>query len=251
MTSPTSSKSRRAWLAPALLGALLCLAPPPAAAQTADKDLDPGVKMNFLIMEGGYFRIEPEEYLRQGIQASIVDNHRYAVYLLTKAIDSGGLSLENLSRAYVARGISFRGLGKQKEALNDFAQALEAVPRSATAYYQLAKTLQAMGKTTEAIIALNQAVAMKPNYAQAYLLRGLTWMQRGDYNLAANDFSQCIRHDSSLADAFFQRGLAQRKLGNLSEALADFKEFSLRKPLDKDVKPLIRQLERQQGKDKG
>ncbi|MBU2468568.1 MAG: tetratricopeptide repeat protein [Proteobacteria bacterium] len=234
-----------------LLWVVFCRAPAPAASQLTDKDLDPGVKMNFLIMEGGYFRIEPEQYLSEGIQASIVENHRYAVYLLTKAIDSGGLSLDNLSRAYVARGISNRALGDQKAAIHDLAKALEAVPSSATAHYQLAETLRAMGKTTEAIIALNQAIALKPNYAQAYYLRGSIWMQRGDNRLAAKDFSQCIAYDSSLAKAFLQRGKAQRKLGNTSEALADFNEFSLRNPLDEHVKELIRQLKNQKPKGEG
>ena len=235
----------------ALLWACLFMSASPAAAQVTDKELDPGVKMNFLIMEGGHFRIEPEQYLREGIQASIVDNYRYAVYLLSKAIDSGGLSLDNLSRAYVARGISYQGLGKPKDAVHDFAKSLEAMPSSPTAHYHLANVLKDMNKTTEAIIALNQAITLKPNYAQAYLLRGRIWMQRGDYNLAAKNFSQCIAYDSSQAKAFFERGQARRKLGKLDQALADFKEFSLRQPLDEQVKQLIIKLEYQRKGQKG
>ncbi|MBU4276653.1 MAG: tetratricopeptide repeat protein [Proteobacteria bacterium] len=235
----------------ALVWACLSLAPYPALAQESDKDLDPGVKLNYLIMEGGYFRIEPEQYLREGIQASIVDNYRRAVYLLSKAIDSGGLTLGDLSRAYVARGISYQGLGKLKEALHDFAKALEAMPSSPTAHYHLADVLKDQKKTTEAIIALNQAVTLKPNYAQAYLLRGRVWMQRGDYNLAAKDFSQCIAYDSSLAKAFFERGQALRKMGKINDALADFKEFALRNPLDSQVKQLIIKLEYQLKDQKG
>lgn len=227
----------------ALVWACLSLGPPPALAQESDKDLDPGVKLNYLIMEGGYFRIEPEQYLREGIQASIVDNYRRAIYLLSKAIDSGGLTLGDLSRAYVARGISYQGMGQLDKALRDFAKALEAMPSSPTAHYHLADVLKDQKKTTEAIIALNQAVTLKPNYAQAYLLRGRIWMQRGDYNLAAKDFSQCIAYDSSLARAFFERGQALRKLGKINDALADFKEFALRNPLDSQVKQLIIKLE--------
>lgn len=235
----------------ALLWACLAMPPPSAMAQVADKDLDPGVKMNFLIMEGGYFRIEPEQHLREGIQASIVNDYRRAVYLLSKAIDSGGLALGDLSRAYAARGISNQGLGKLKEAVHDFAKALEAMPSSPTAHYHLAKALKDLNKTTEAIIALNQAITLKPNYAQAYLLRGQVWVQRGDYNLAAKDFGLCIAHDSSLAKAFYERGLALRELGKLDQALADFKEFSLRNPLDDQVKQLIIKLEYQRKKQKG
>ncbi|MBU4564843.1 MAG: tetratricopeptide repeat protein [Desulfarculus sp.] len=227
----------------ALVWACLSLAPFPALAQGTDKDLDPGVKLNYLIMEGDYFRIEPEQYLREGIQASITDNYRRAVYLLSKAIDSGGLTLGDLSRAYVARGVSYQGMGKLNEAVHDFAKALEAMPSSPTAHYHLANVLKDKKKTTEAIIALNQAITLKPNYAQAYLLRGRIWMQRGDYNLAAKDFSQCIAHDSSIGRAFYERGQALRKMGKINDALADFKEFSLRNPLDSQVKQLIIKLE--------
>ena len=241
---------KRLGAALALLAALLCLAPDLAGAQSADRDLDPGVQMNFLIMEGKYFRIEPEQYLREGLQVSIVGNHRYAVSLLNKAIDSGGLSMENLSQAYVTRGISLRALGKKKESLFDMAKALEAMPSSANAHYQLAETLKDMGKTTEAIMALNQAVTLKPNYAQAYYLRGILWRDKGEYNLAAKDFAQCITHDSSIAEAYLQRARMEQKLGRIQEALADFKEYSLRQPLDNDVKMTIGQLERQVSKGK-
>ncbi|MCB2190429.1 MAG: tetratricopeptide repeat protein [Deltaproteobacteria bacterium] len=241
--SPTSPKLLACLSLLALLLLLPCLGTPPALAQPSDKDLDPGVKMNFLIMEGGYFRIEPEQYMREGIQASIVDNYPLAVYLLSKAIDSGGLSLDNLSRAYVARGISYQGMGKLKEAVRDQAKALEAAPSSPTAHYHLANALKDINKTTEAIIALNQAVTLKPNYAKAYLLRGRIWMQRGDYALAEKNFGKCISYDSSVSEAFLQRGQARRKLGDLDGAMADFKEYSLRNPLDDKVKQFIIKLE--------
>ena len=209
-----------------------------------EQNLDSRTRMNLLGMQGPVFKPMPEEYLRAGNQASIVGNHRYAIHLLTEAIDLGGLSLPQLSQAYTSRGISKSRSNHLEDAVYDFAKALEAQPSNAPAHYYLGETMRNLGLFTEAIVVLNQAVALKPNYAKAYYLRGTVWLLKGEDKLAADDFGLATQYNSALADAFYMRSLALQNMGSLPRALEELKEFQLRNPLDESIPPMVKDLER-------
>jgi tetratricopeptide (TPR) repeat protein len=239
---------------PAVLGRLLpvllvpCLLALPAwaadkpSAGPAEKDLDPGVRMSLQLMKGPYFKASPEEYLSGGIGASIVGNHRYAVKLLTMAIDSGGLNMEQLAQAYLNRGMARMHINQHRLAVEDLTKALESMPDKYDTYFQLGNALRALGAFTEAIIAYNRALELKPGYAPAYYMRGSVWLIKGDNRLAVNDFSEAIRMRPKMDDAFYLRSQAYEALGEWDKALADLKSFHLLNPLDDSVEISIARL---------
>lgn len=244
---PDLPRSAAPWSLLPILLALCLLAPAAWAADKpgsgpAEKDLDPGIRMSLQAMKGPYFKASPEEYLSAGIGASIVGNHRYAVKLLTWAIDSGGLNLEQLAQAYLNRGMARMKINQLRPAVEDLTKALESMPDKYDTYFQLGNALRAMGAFTEAIIAYNRALELKPGYAPAHYMRGSVWLIKGDNHLAIKDLSEVIRQQPKMDDAFYLRSQAFEALGEWDKALADLRSYHLLHPLDNSVDITITRL---------
>jgi len=126
-------------------------------------------------------------------------NYDKAIRLFTKAIESGEVSPENLSKMYFNRGIAWENKGDLNKAIADYTKAIE----------------------------------INPNYAKAYNNRGLAWHNKDDYDKAIADFTRAIEIEPKYAKAYHSRGLAWDKKGYTDKAKADYERA---KKLDPNIR---------------
>ena len=76
--------------------------------------------------------------VRTGFEAARRGDHATAIRFLTRAIDSGELSSDQLMALYTLRGISWKSTGEYAKALADFDKAIELDSQCVPAYNELA-----------------------------------------------------------------------------------------------------------------
>jgi tetratricopeptide (TPR) repeat protein len=119
------------------LAACLCLAAPAAAAG-------------------------PKELITAGNQAAQAGRYDQAIRLYTRAIESGGLSDQNLAVAYANRGSAKDDSGRTDQAVKDFNRALELDPDHAEAYYNRSFAYEKKGLIPLAVADMEKAVRLAP-----------------------------------------------------------------------------------------
>jgi protein O-GlcNAc transferase len=123
---------------------------------------------------------------------------------------------------HVNHGHVLQRLGRNEQALERFARALDIDPRNANAYCYRARALSELGRRGEAVLDFDRALELEPHRADLHYSRGtlLQSLQRLDEAVEAYDRALAIaRH---LVEAFNNRGTALHELGRLEEALASY-----------------------------
>jgi len=128
------------------------------------------------------------------------------------------------AKAYNNRGLTLEALGNQKEALRDYDQAIALDPAFVLAYNNRGNTLDALGRREEALRDYSQAIALDPTDTKAYKNRGLTLAELGRREEAVRDYSQAIALDPTDTKAFYNRGNCLTELGRREEALRDYSQ---------------------------
>ncbi|XGW00502.1 MAG: tetratricopeptide repeat protein [Leptolyngbya sp. BL-A-14] len=135
--------------------------------------------------------------------------------------------------AYTNRGISYHRLGDTGAAIRDYEQALKLDPKSPVLHSNLSYAYYDRQNYDKALEEGNQAVALGGNLAQAHINLANARSKKGDYNGALQDYNQAIRLNpppAILAGAYSNRGNAQLALNNTSAALADYNQAIQLKP---------------------
>jgi tetratricopeptide (TPR) repeat protein len=190
---------------------------------------------------------------KAGIAAAVGGDYDEAIKLLTKAIESGELSREDLSSvyynrgnawiekvdygkgiadytkaieidpgyaaAYNNRGLAWYGTGDYIKAIADWTKAIEINPKYANAYYNRGNVWYGRGDHDKAIADWTKAIEINPKYANAYYNRGNVWYGRGDYDKAIVDYTKAIEINPKHTFAYYGRGLAWVKKGNYIKAI--------------------------------
>ena len=95
---------------------------------------------------------------KAGIAAANRDDYDKAIGLFTKAIESGELPRENLSKVYFDRARAWGEKGDYDKAIADYTKAIE----------------------------------INPKFADAYLYRSIAWGKKGDYDRSDADKAKAI-----------------------------------------------------------
>jgi tetratricopeptide (TPR) repeat protein len=159
-----------------------------------------------------------------GVAAANEGKYDDAIRLLTKAIASGELSQEELSRAYNSRGLSWDKKGDYDKAIADYSKAIMIDPKYVEAYNNRGSACDKKGDYDKAIADCSKAIELDPMYAEAYNNRGIAWAMKVDYDKAIVDFTTAIKINPKDANAYFNRGLARNKKGEHDKAKDDFDE---------------------------
>jgi tetratricopeptide (TPR) repeat protein len=149
-------------------------------------------------------------------------NYDKAISLFTKAIESGEVSPENLSKMYFNRGIAWENKGGLNKAIADYTKAIEINPNYAKAYNNRGLAWHNKGDYDKAIADFTKAIEFNPKSAKAYNNRGLAWDHKGDYDKAIADYTKAIEIDSKYDKAYNNRGLAWDHKGDYDKAIADY-----------------------------
>lgn len=134
---------------------------------------------------------------------------------------SSALKLEKQASAYCGRAAVHEALGKDAEALEDYAQAIECgiAQDKELAYHERAIYYRNHDQTEEAISDLTTAVTTRP-CMDAYIDRGKLYRKQGKNQEAVDDFSRAIRITSTEL-AYHERALAYFELKDFRAALSD------------------------------
>ena len=151
-------------------------------------------------------------------------NYDEAIKLCTKAIASGELSREDLSKVYNNRGEAWDGKDDSDKAIADYTKAIELDPKFADAYLNRGLALANKGAFDKAIVDFTKVIEIKPNYSRVYYYRGFSWGGKGEYDKAIVDYTKAIELDPKFALAYKNRGHAWEKKGDSDKAIADYKK---------------------------
>ena len=168
-------------------------------------------------------------YFYRGTCHAESDNHREATMDFTMAI----ALRPDLAEAYCRRGRSFRYLGKNVKAAEDFDRvaefdlAVEFEAEDAEAYYQRALRSYENGEYEKVVADLDKAIAIRPDHERTHYLRGVVNRKSGNQIRAAEDFDRASELDTLIefeaedAEAYYQRAIRSIENRKYVKAVAD------------------------------
>ena len=133
----------------------------------------------------------------------------------------------NDATAYLNRGVARHRLGDASAAIRDYEQALKLDPNSAVLHSNLSYAYYERQNYDKALEAGNQAVALDGNFAQAHINLANARAKKGDNDGALQDYAQAIAlrpQASILAGAYNNRGNVQFALNKTREAIGDYNQ---------------------------
>jgi tetratricopeptide (TPR) repeat protein len=133
-----------------------------------------------------------------------------------------GLDTQSKVILFERRGYAMGGLGKYREALDNFNRAIELDDKMAQAIAMRGQTLHELGKNEEALADFDRAIELDEKMDWAIAMRGQILRELGRYEEALADFDRAIELDEKMDWAIASRGQILRELGRYEEALTDF-----------------------------
>ncbi len=160
--------------------------------------------------------------MREGAIALKRGDSGQAVVEYTAAL--ADTSLPNDRRAAILndRAVALVRLGKHREAIEDYNQAIELFPEYAALYNNRGNLLLALDQTDESIKDFNRAIVLAPGYAAAYNNRASALLKHGNKNAAIKDYTAAVRLIPSSPAPLSGRGRAHLALGRPHAAIRDF-----------------------------
>lgn len=185
---------------------------------------DKAIKLFTKAIESGELSREDlsKTYYNRGDSWRKKGDYDKAIADLNKASESGALSREDLSKTYCNRGLAWYNKGDLDKAVADYTKAIELDPKYTRAYFNRGLARGNKGDLNKAIADYTKAIEIDPNYAKAYYNRGLVWMEKGDDDRAITDFTKVIEINPDYAATYYNRGKTWRKKGDNGKAVADF-----------------------------
>jgi len=132
--------------------------------------------------------------------------------------------------AWINQGLAYRGLGKSKQSLYSFDQAINLSPQSSVAWNGKGEYLFKLHKLPEALECLNRSVQLDSGSPVAWYNLGTIYLGMSKYNQALECYNRSITLDLYNAMAWNNKGVSFAKLGNNMSALSCFKKAAILDP---------------------
>ena len=208
----------------------------------------------------GLVNPELQKKYNEGVRALTAQSYMESVQKFTEAI----LLDENYVNAYFNRGMAFKGLKKNTEAIADFDKVITLDPANDVAAFSKAQIYEESGDFAsaakaykqageinranekypyyqgvalfqleswdDAIAAFDEAIRRKPDYAYAYNDRGSVKMKMENYDGAIADYTNAVKYDANLHFAYNNLGSVYRKKQDYNKAELYYTEAIKRKP---------------------
>ncbi|MYG07886.1 tetratricopeptide repeat protein [Candidatus Poribacteria bacterium] len=154
---------------------------------------------------------------------NVVDGIRKTVNKMkSKAKTSSDISEpEILAELACQRGNVLLLLGKTREAIEIYSQAIELNPYHAFAYNNRGIAYDRNREVNKALEDYGKAIQLKNDYVKAYYNRGTVYGENGKIDLAIKDYDEAIKLDPRLARAYSHRGNAYHKKNEIDRAIKD------------------------------
>ncbi len=143
------------------------------------------------------------------------------------AINSGTLRGNDLSTAYINRGVGWSAQGEYGKAIQDFKEAINSDSNNAIAYYDIANAYTITHDYKQAIKNYDEAIRLHPKYVNAFSNRCFVYNTMGLYDRAIEDCNNAIVLSSrtkakafvGLANAYSQKRDHDQAMKNYDEAI--------------------------------
>lgn len=133
-------------------------------------------------------------------------------------------TIETNISGFTNRGMSNYESGNNREALDDFNEAILRNPKETVALRYRGLIKEKLNHVEEAIDDYSIATSIDPEYDKAYVDRGRVKHKLGRYKLAIWDFNEAIRINPYNAKAFEDRGKAKIESGDVLSGNEDIKK---------------------------
>ena len=137
------------------------------------------------------------------------------VHMPTRQQDNSLTLVWKIKEQYLNEGVQLYSLGRYREALAAYEQALDLDPHFADAYFGKGNALYFLGRYEEALRAFEQAIRLAPLNAAFHNNKGSALYSLGRYKEALAAYEQALRLDPHRVSAKRGRSLALRCLGRL------------------------------------
>lgn len=166
-------------------------------------------------------------------------NYSKAVRLFSQMIDestAGDQAVPELWTYYLHRGLSFRGIGRPKEALLDYERAAELSPRSHKPHLNAGIILgQDLARHSEALTKFETAVNLNPKDVESLVCLALTKNELGHPDEAETVFREALAMDPNNWLALYNLGNVCLNTNRLPEAIELFSRAKQANPHDPDI----------------
>ena len=161
-----------------------------------------------------------ETFLEKGIAEYKAENYEEALEFLVKAREQD----PNSSEAAYYLGLTYKQVGKYKEAVAQLRAAIDLSPPVKDAYTELVEVLYTLDQLKEAMEWVERAEKEGIKPANVSFLKGLILLKQGKTTASIDAFKKAKEMDTSLAQpADFQIAMAQAKEKRFAEAKESLK----------------------------
>ncbi len=130
-----------------------------------------------------------------------------------------GQTRDDESEEWFDRGNELFELGRYKEAIVSYDQAIEIKPDYREAWYNQGVALVNSGRYEEAITSFDRAIEINPDNYKYWSSRGIALGKLGRYEEAIASYDQAIRINPDYPEVWHSRGIALRDLGRYPEVI--------------------------------
>jgi PQQ-dependent catabolism-associated CXXCW motif protein len=150
----------------------------------------------------------------------------------------------NYALAFANRGYIQRSRKKLDEAIADTSAAIKLNPKLAWAYENRAFAYEDKEQWRALFDDAQKMIELSPDYRLGYEFRGHAYLEVGQYQDAITDFTKCIAMDSTAIYGYRMRGRAYYFLNQFDSALADFQAALRIDPKDETTISFFNDLKR-------
>ena len=126
-----------------------------------------------------------------------------------------------LALAHNNRGVAYKAKGQYDLALQDYDQAIQLNPNSASHYNNRGILYRLKHDYDRAIADYDEAIWLKSDYVAAFYNRALAYTDKGEFDHALADFGVVLQFNPKSALALYARGLTLLKKGDTGAGNAD------------------------------
>ena len=175
--------------------------------------------------------LESTAWIEIGVAASQKSNYDLAMASLLKATR---LQQSDAYRAWFELGQIYKTLGRNKDVVASFQEAIRLKPNYAEAWSGLASIYMSQKEYGQAIVAYKESTRLDPGDKKDWMMMGAAYLFDHSYADAVSTLKQGLRIDPNNIGMLEFLGVAYSESGDREQVLKIYKQLKEKKPDDAD-----------------